>query len=284
MIVMAVVLVLVFLHLSFMSVLTDKYLEYFSTPWSRLGFNATPIFLNSTEVLCLDTRLSTGLSSAAYLPRIIHQTYKSNDLPENFRTWRDECKMLNPCWEFKLWTDDDNLNLVKTFYPELLPLYEGYDVAIKRIDAVRYMMLHKYGGVYMDMDMTCLRSFNESTFREPNTFYAARQHRHAETDQEQRVANAFMASTPRHPLLSKILNGLHRTKDLHVVMATGPGFLTRMIDDEGQNDTIVEFPIEAFFSVSYDEKAEINICAANRSACKDKYPGYLFSFWTHTWK
>ena len=90
--------------------------------------------------------------------------------------WREECKMLNPCWEFRLWTDGDNLDLVKMSFPELLPTYEGYDVNIKRIDAARYMMLYKYGGVYMDMDLACLRGFNESTFRKPNTFYAAQQH------------------------------------------------------------------------------------------------------------
>ena len=200
-----------------------------------------------------------------------------------FMKWREECKALNPCWEFKLWTDDDNLNLVNSSFPELLPLYEGYDVNIKRIDAVRYMMLHKYGGVYMDMDLACLRSFNESTFREPNTFYGARQFRAKSTHPHQRVANAFMASTPGHPFLSRLLKGLNRTKDMHVLDATGPAFLTSMIDKEGQNDTIVEFSIEEIFSTEYDQKEDIILCTRNKSLCMDKYPGYTVSLWTHTW-
>ena len=31
--------------------------------------------------------------------------------------------MLNRCWEFKLSTDDNNLDMVKTLFPDLLPTY-----------------------------------------------------------------------------------------------------------------------------------------------------------------
>lgn len=191
-------------------------------------------------------------SNGSFVPRIVHQTYKSKVLPNNFRRWRDECKKLNPCWEFKLWTDDDNLDLVKTSFPELLPTYEGYDIKIKRIDAARYMMLHKYGGVHMDMDVTCLRGFNESTFRQPNTSYTAQQHasKAAKPFRDQRVANAFMASSPRHPFLSAILQRLPETKDLKVLCATGPCFLTNTIDQEGQNTAIFEFLLKEMFSTS----------------------------------
>ncbi len=237
-------------------------------------------FLNEE---CQDPRV--GASGDSFVPRIVHQTYKSRDLPENFRRWREECQRLNPCWEFRLWTDEDNLDLVTTSYPELLPTYEGYDLKIKRIDAVRYMMLHKYGGVYMDMDLACLRGFNESTFSEPNTFYAAQQHEDWTriSNRQQRVANAFMASSPGHPFLSKILNKLPTTMEEIVVCAAGPCFLTNTIDGEGQNDTIAEFLLRDMFSTSCYERDGIEMCATNTTACMDRYPGYLVSFWTHTW-
>jgi Glycosyltransferase sugar-binding region containing DXD motif len=239
-------------------------------------------YLKGTKV-CPDP--SADKSNPSYVPHIIHQTYKTNVLPDNLLRWREECKTLNPCWEFKLWTDEDNLDLVKTYFPELLSLYEGYDIKIKRIDAARYMMLHKYGGVYMDMDITCLRSFNESTFGQPNTFYAAQQHapEAIPPNQEQRVANAFMASPPRHPLLTKILERLPRVSNLHVVCATGPCLLTGMIDENVHNDTIQEFRLEEMFSTSFYDADGKELCAANRTACMARYPGYLVSFWTNSW-
>ncbi|KAI2505201.1 glycosyltransferase [Fragilaria crotonensis] len=225
-------------------------------------------------------------SDDSYVPRIVHQTYKSHDLPENFRMWRDECQRLNPCWEFRLWTDEDNLDLVRTSFPELLPTYEGYNLNIKRIDAARFMMLHKFGGVYMDLDLACIRSFNESTFQEPDTFYAAQQHSNwaSISNRLQRVANAFMASPPRHPFLDKILQKLPTTMEEMVVCAAGPCFLTNAIDQEGQNETIVEYALKDMFSVScHDDRTGLELCATNTTACKERYPGYLVSYWTHTW-
>lgn len=169
-----------------------------------------------------------------------------------------------------------NLDLVKTSFPELFPTYEGYDIKIKQIDAARYMMLHKYGVVYMDTDVTCLRGFNESTFRQPKTFYTAHHHESEkiESNRDQRVANAFLASPPRHPFWSAILQRLPQAKDLHVVCATGPCLLTNMIDQESQDTTIVEFLLKEMFSTSYYDGDGIALCSLNKTACRDLYPGY----------
>ena len=64
--------------------------------------------------------------------------------------------MLPRNWSMWLWTDEDNRELIARDFPSFLPLYDGYDVKIKRIDAVRYFYLYKYGGVYMDLDVMCL--------------------------------------------------------------------------------------------------------------------------------
>jgi mannosyltransferase OCH1-like enzyme len=105
---------------------------------------------------------STPHTISHQIPKIIHQTYKSNDLPHHFKVWREECIRLNPEWEFKLWTDEDNLQLVEEHYPHMLELYNSYDWYIKRVDMARYLILHKFGGLYMDFDMTCLKPFNNT--------------------------------------------------------------------------------------------------------------------------
>ena len=56
-----------------------------------------------------------------------------------------------------LHTDADNRAFIAREFPKYLGLYDGYDTHIKRVDAVRYFLLYRYGGVYMDLDMTCLR-------------------------------------------------------------------------------------------------------------------------------
>ena len=36
-----------------------------------------------------------------------------------------------------LWTDDANRAFIAAHYPAHLPMYDGYDVHIKRVDAIR---------------------------------------------------------------------------------------------------------------------------------------------------
>lgn len=92
------------------------------------------------------------------IPRIIHQTWKTDDIPENFRafsaTWRD----CNPDWTYRFWNDRDLLEFVGIHYPAHLELFCSYPKGVQRADAGRYMLLHHFGGVYADMDAECIRS------------------------------------------------------------------------------------------------------------------------------
>ena len=87
--------------------------------------------------------ITTEQQQTKQIPKIVHQEWKSTTLPQTFKIWRDECIRINPDYEFKVWTDDDNLQLVTEHYPQLLDLYNGYDVKIKRIDMIRFLYLHK---------------------------------------------------------------------------------------------------------------------------------------------
>lgn len=52
--------------------------------------------------------------------RIIHQSWKTSTLPAMFSEYAESWKRHNPTWEYKLWTDEDNRELVTTHYPEFL--------------------------------------------------------------------------------------------------------------------------------------------------------------------
>jgi len=71
------------------------------------------------------------------IPRIIHQTWKTYELPTVFDTWSSTWKTFNPGYDYRLWSDDDNLNFIKSRYPEFLHDYLSYNQHIKRVDAVR---------------------------------------------------------------------------------------------------------------------------------------------------
>ncbi|ODO05025.1 hypothetical protein I350_05637 [Cryptococcus amylolentus CBS 6273] len=91
------------------------------------------------------------------IPRLIHQTWKDDQLPEKWRkAWR-ECREGMPDYEYMLWTDDTSREFIATHYPAHLHMYDAYQYPIQRADSIRYFILHHFGGVYMDLDIGCRR-------------------------------------------------------------------------------------------------------------------------------
>ena len=89
------------------------------------------------------------------IPKIIHQTWKDENLPVPAsmpQSWRAQ----NPDWEYRFWTDAQLAEFVKAEYPELWPLYEAAPKPVMRADIARYLLLHHFGGLYADIDTTCL--------------------------------------------------------------------------------------------------------------------------------
>lgn len=53
---------------------------------------------------------------------------------------------MHPTWEYRLWTDEANRELVREHYPWLLETYDSFPENIMRADTARVLYLHKYGG------------------------------------------------------------------------------------------------------------------------------------------
>jgi mannosyltransferase OCH1-like enzyme len=89
------------------------------------------------------------------------QTWKTRDIPDRWLSGYNSIRKLNPDWEYTLMTDDDNLQFVKDHFPQYVSGYNALWYPIMRADAIRYMYLYLYGGIYIDLDFICHKSFNE---------------------------------------------------------------------------------------------------------------------------
>jgi hypothetical protein len=63
-----------------------------------------------------------------------------------------------PCSTHHLWTDATARLFIQTHYPSFLATYDSYEYNIQRADAIRYFVLHRYGGIYMDLDVSAVFS------------------------------------------------------------------------------------------------------------------------------
>ena len=60
------------------------------------------------------------------VPKIIHQSWKSVDVPDKFRVWLSSWREANPDYEYWFWTDVENREMVETYYPQFLETYGTY--------------------------------------------------------------------------------------------------------------------------------------------------------------
>lgn len=87
--------------------------------------------------------------------------------PQDKSQWHPMWDRCLPSWkqnfvdfEHKVWNDSVDIDgLVKEFYPQYWQTYSSFPAHINRIDFARFCILHKFGGIYADMDMFCYTNF-----------------------------------------------------------------------------------------------------------------------------
>lgn len=93
------------------------------------------------------------------IPLIIHQTWKTKNIKEpKFIKGVESWKKLNPEFEHILYDDKDCLNFITKQYPEYREFYESLELPVQKADIFRYLIIHKYGGIYTDIDTLCLKN------------------------------------------------------------------------------------------------------------------------------
>lgn len=175
------------------------------------------------------------------IPRHIHQTAKTADVSPQWAPLVERARKLHPEWTYKLWTDDDNLDLIRERRPDLLGAYQQLARPVMRADMIRYVFMEQIGGLYFDTDYQWLKPFNlvDADLVLP-----------ASTDDGQTLGlgNAVFASRQGHPFWTTVLDEirLHAAEPVasedDVIRITGPGLLTRVYQERFNTDTAILIP------------------------------------------
>lgn len=157
-----------------------------------------------------------------YIPKIIHQTWKNETVPEKWLEPQKTCQDLHPDYEYMLWTDADSREFIQLEYPWFLEQFDTYEFSIERADAIRYFILSHYGGIYIDLDDGCNRKLD------PLLSY----HAFVRKTKPTGISNDIMGAVPQHPFFKEvILNLTPMARNwympyLTVMASTGPLFLS----------------------------------------------------------
>ncbi len=94
------------------------------------------------------------------IPKLLHQTAKTAEIPEAWKPYQQRVQELHPDWTYHLWTDADNIALVQKDFSWFEETYKNLPKNIMRADVIRYMLMYKFGGLYLDLDYEMLRPFD----------------------------------------------------------------------------------------------------------------------------
>jgi len=202
-------------------------------------------------------REDLSVGGPSKIPKIIHQTWKSQDIPTQFSYWIKSWVVLHPDWEYWIWTDADAEQLIAEKYPDFLDIFRGYTQPIRRADALRYFVLYEFGGLYVDMDMEALTPIDSLTHKY-SCFIGQEPYEHPilDTNFEKLLINALIGCRPGHPFMKMLIDSL----PLYSIMwnyldSTGPHFVTSVhrqyemgqLMTNDPNDFVYVTPSEYFY-------------------------------------
>lgn len=96
------------------------------------------------------------------IPRIIHQIwYQGTDkVPPRYRRNMAKLQALNPHWQHILWDDAGLRALCQDC--GLLPVYDDFRYLHQKVDFARYLLLYRFGGISVDMDVVSLQPLDNT--------------------------------------------------------------------------------------------------------------------------
>jgi hypothetical protein len=195
-----------------------------------------------------------GRLPATPIPRVLHQIWLGPARPP-LETMAS-CRQSHREWQYVLWTEDN--------LPPMLnrAVFDACGAAYHaKADVLRYELLFRFGGVYVDADQLCLRGFDDLLGSHDSFFAGYQNFGNPDLDDERKattlIANAVVGASPRHPILERVIDDIRDTPalagDAHgqAWRRVGPAALTKAIEDVPSRAVI--HPFHEFYPYHFTE-------------------------------
>ncbi len=102
--------------------------------------------------------IARNIATCKGIPHTIHHVWLGSELPSNFEVLRQGWMNVLPYWDFRLWGDTDVDDILED---ENRPTYKAAKDYGGKSDVLRYEILRRFGGVYVDVDFMCVASIED---------------------------------------------------------------------------------------------------------------------------
>ncbi len=197
---------------------------------------------------------------ARQIPRVFHQVWLGDrPFPAEAEAYREGWRRLHPDWQWRLWTEADLPGLTSQW-----ALQNAAHLSQKS-DIIRYEILRRYGGVYLDTDVECRR--NIEPLLQGVTAFAGR-------ERGDILCGAVLGGIAGHPLFDALVAGLPQSMRTHTlcIEQAGPHYLSRVASGIPE---VTIFPPETFYPYTWEE---------THRQSEDFSGAYAVHHWRGSWK
>ena len=149
------------------------------------------------------------------IPHLFHRIWLGGKpMPSHFVRWGESWQKLHPSWKMKLWTEKEIVHFTNI---DILPKCSNLAM---RSDIIRYEVIYREGGVYLDPDMECLK--NIEMLVHGVEFFGCWQ-------RPDILSNAVFGSAPSTKIMQNIVWSCRKEFKSEPGNAMGPEFFTRKV-------------------------------------------------------
>ena len=175
------------------------------------------------------------------IPKTFHYIWLGSPLPKEIARRRETWAKIHPGWTMKLWTEEN----IVTDYADLAAKCGSY---AQRADLYRYEILHREGGIYIDVDFECLRNVEEMLNGLPA--FAVIEHQGRPKPQ---VSAGFIGTIPKHPAYAILLREVPHALEPGKFTSIGPDLFTKIV--VGRKDVRI-FPKPTVYPSNPDQRSK----------------------------
>ncbi|HEV2916999.1 MAG TPA: glycosyltransferase [Candidatus Babeliales bacterium] len=206
------------------------------------------------------------------IPKIIHQIWLGSPVPSIYQhcmqSWIDH----HPDWHYKLWTDENVHEITlynKKFYDEA----QNYGT---KSDILRWEILYQYGGLYVDVDYECFRSFD--LLHHIYDFYTGIQPLDTQMVQ---LGAALVGSRPGHPILEHCIMTIKDHWHLKgAPKKTGPVHFTQSFYAQAGKNGSIDIALPPFYVYPLGCREKVQNNSRERWI---KQGSFAIHWWSKSW-
>ncbi len=207
------------------------------------------------------------------IPHIIHQIWSGIDgeLPYFFKMLGNTWRYHHPNWEYRLWDNDKINKFIFDFYPEYSEKYNNFKYNIQRWDAIRYLILYKFGGLYVDFDYECIKPIDQLIKNIECCFSCEPEQHCIYFGKNTLFNNALIGCNPENDFIKKIISEVfnpvdphkHQDRNMEVLVSTGPLMLTNLYEKYELKKRIYLIP--AYYVSPFSKKESKHFLSGNQN-------------------